>query len=159
MARRQHILYNRRMAASINPHPDIHVRVQVDSEHISVATAGAILAVVGWSGVAWLVWLSGRLPTVPNRWVFYILLQIALTGTALPFVRLLHRRFSRQRALYVRSGVMVRQAIWVGLFGTTCAWLRIPRLLSGPMAIVIALALIAIESLLRLRERMAWRPE
>ena len=159
MARRRLILYNRHMATSTNPRTDVHLRVQVDSEHISVAIAGAILAVVGWSGVAWLIWLSGRLPTVPNRWVFYVLLQIALTGTALPFVRLLHRRFSRRRALYVRAGVLVRQAIWVGLFGTTCAWLRIPRLLSGPMAIVIALALIAIEALLRLRERMAWQPD
>ena len=137
---------------------DIHQRVQVDSEHITVAAAGAILAVIGWSGVIWLILISGRLPTVPNRWIFYVLLQIALTGTALPFVRLLHRRFSRRRALFVRAGVMVRQAIWVGLFGTTCAWLRIPRLLSVPMASVIALALIAIEALLRLRERTEWHP-
>jgi hypothetical protein len=146
------------MAAQRNPRTDIHQRIQVDSDHITVATAGAILAVVGWSGVVWLIWLSGRLPTVPHRWVFYALLQIALTGTALPFVRLLNRRFSRRRALYVRAGVIVRQAIWVGLFGTTCAWLRIPRLLSVPMASVVALALIAIEALLRLRERTEWRP-
>jgi hypothetical protein len=59
----------------------------------------------------------------------------------------------------VKPGVLLRQAIWVGLFGTICAWLRIPRLLSIPVAIVVALALSAIESLLRLRERTQWRPD
>jgi hypothetical protein len=74
-------------------------------------------------------------------------------------VRLLHQRFSRARALHVTATILVRQAVWVGLFGTTCAWLRIPRLLSVPMALVLILALVVIESLLRLRERMQWRPE
>jgi len=147
------------MVAHDPNHTRQHQRVQVDSDHVTVATAGAILGVAGWSGIIWLVIISGRLPTVPNRWIFYVLCQIALTGTALPFVRLLHRRFSQKRALFVKAGVMVRQAIWIGLFGTTCAWLRIPRLLSVPVAVVIALALIAIEALFRLRERMEWRPE
>ncbi|HEC23346.1 MAG TPA: hypothetical protein ENI95_10575 [Chloroflexi bacterium] len=132
-------------------------REYVEATHTSVVVAGILVAVGGWSGLIWL--LSNTLPTVPNRWVFYALLQIALTGTALPFVRFLNQRFSRERGLFLRPGVLVRQATWVGLFGTTCAWLRIPRLLSVPLAIVIALALIAIEALLRLRERAAWRPE
>lgn len=132
-------------------------RSEVDSEHASVVVAGVLVAVGGWSGLTWL--LTNTYPTVPNRWVFYALLQIALAGTALPFVRLLNRRFARNSALYIRPGVLVRQAIWVGIFGTTCTWLRIPRLLSVPLAVVIALALVAIESLFRLRESMQWRPE
>ncbi len=132
-------------------------REHVESAQISTAVAGVILAVGSWSGLAWLV--TNTLPTVPNRWAFYALLQIALTGTALPFVRLLHQRFSRQRGLFITPGILVRQATWVGLFVTACVWLRIPRLLSIPMAVVIALALVAIEALLRLRERTQWRPE
>ncbi len=132
-------------------------REHVEAAHLSVVIAGVVLAIGAWPGLIWLV--TNQLPTVPNRWAFYVLLQIALTGTALPFVRFLHQRFSRDYALYVAPGVMVRQAIWVGLFGTTCAWLRIPRLLSFPLAIVLLLALVVIESLLRLRERVQWHPE
>jgi hypothetical protein len=132
-------------------------REHVETVHTSAVVAGVILAVGGWSGLVWL--LANTLPTVPHRWAFYALLQIALTGTALPFVRLLHRRFSRGAGLFVPASVLVRQAIWVGLFVTTCVWLRIPRLLSVPVAIVLVLAIVAIEALLRLRERMQWRPE
>src|SRR5574341_1111855 len=132
-------------------------REYVEATHASVVVAGVIMAVAGWSGLVWL--LTNELPTVPNRWTFYALLQIALTGTALPFIRVLHQRFSREHALFIKPGVMVRQAIWVGLFGTACAWLRIPRLLSLPLAIVLILALIVIETLLSLRERMQWHPE
>lgn len=129
----------------------------VEATHVSVVVAGVLLAVGGWAGLIWLI--THQLPTVPNRWAFYALLQVALTGTALPFVRVLHQRFSRNHALYVKPGVMVRQAIWIGLFGTACAWLRIPRLLSVPLAVVLMLAFIVMETLLRLRERAEWRPE
>jgi hypothetical protein len=124
---------------------------------ISAVSAGVFLAVGGWSGLIWL--LGHVLPTVPNRWAFYGLVHVALTGTALPFVHLLHRRFSRDHAFTLEPSVLVRQANWVGLFGASCIWLRIPRLLSLPMAIVLMIALIIVESLLRLRERMQWRPE
>jgi hypothetical protein len=36
---------------------------------------------------------------------------------------------------------------------TTCAWLQIPRVLSPPIAVLLALALVVIEGFLRLRER------
>lgn len=129
----------------------------VEATHTSVVVAGVLLAVGGWSGLVWLV--ANTLPTVPNRWAFYALLQIALTGTALPFVRFLNRRFARSRGLFIPPGVLVRQATWVGLYGTICAWLRIPRLLSIPLAVLLALAFVMIEFLLRLRERIQVNPE
>ena len=150
-------LYNRRMASQ-DSRETIIKRRQVEAGQASAALAGVLLAAGGWSGLAWLIFVSGRLPTVPNRWLFYVLVQIALTGSAVPFVRLLHRRFSHEGALFIPAGVMIRQAIWFGLWGTVCLWLRIPRLLSVPTAIVIAIAMIVIELLLRLRERMQWRP-
>lgn len=131
-------------------------REEAAAEHASTVVAGAILAVGGWAGLLWL--LLNTLPTVPNRWTFYALLQIALTGTALPVIRLLHRRFSRGGGLYVSWRVMVRQAVWVGLYGTLIAWLRIPRLLTTPLIAGVALALVTVELLLRLRERTQWRP-
>lgn len=123
----------------------------------SVVVAGALLAVVGWPGLIWL--MTRTLPTVPNRWAFYALLFIALTGSALPVVRLIHRRFSQQQGLFVPTGVLIREAVWLGMLGATLAWLRIPRLLSVPIALVLVLAMIAIEVLLRIRERTQWRPD
>jgi hypothetical protein len=132
-------------------------RQYVEATHASVVVAGVLLAAAGWIGLAWLI--TKELPDVPNRWMFFALLQIALTGTALPLVRYLNQRFSRQRGLFVEPGVLVRQATWIGLLGTSCAWLRIPRLLSLPLALVLFFALVGIETLLRLRERMQWHPE
>jgi hypothetical protein len=128
-----------------------------NAAQISAVAAGVVMAVGGWSGLFWLV--SNALPTVPNRWIFYALLHIAFAGTSLPFIRLLHHRFAHDHGLTLGAGVIVRQAIWVGLFGTMCAWLRIPRLLSLPLAIVLIVAIVIMESLLRLRERMQWRPD
>ncbi len=132
-------------------------RLYDEAAHTGVTIAGAILAVSGWSGLVWIV--THTLPTVPNRWAFYAFLHIAATGTALPLMRLLHRRFSREGGALISPAVLVRQATWVGLFATTCVWLRIPRLLSLPLALMIAFALVVVEVLLRLRERTQWRPE
>jgi len=120
----------------------------IRSAQMSVVVAGGILAVSGWAGLAWL--LGNTLPTVPNRWAMFVLLQIALSGTALPFINFLHRRFARDAGISITPVVLVRQAIWFGTFATVCAWLRIPRLLSVPTALIIAVALLIIESLLRL---------
>ncbi len=132
-------------------------RQYIEATHASVVVAGVLLAAAGWIALAWLI--TNELPTVPNRWMFFALLQIALTGTALPLVRYLNQRFGRQRGLFVEPGVLVRQATWIGLLGTSCAWLRIPRLLSLPLALVLFFALVGIEILLRIRERMQWHPD
>jgi hypothetical protein len=147
------ILYNHHMAIT-SQDPEAQ-QAQARSIQSSVILAGGLLAVAGWSALIWLI--LNTLPTVPNRWMFFALLQIALTGTAIPVVAMLNRRFNRRKGAYVGAGVLIRQASWIGLFGTTCAWLRVPRLLSFPLALVLAVALFAIEGLLRLRER-ARRP-
>lgn len=119
--------------------------------------AGIFLAALSWTALVYLI--IDTLPTVPNRWLFFLLLQIALSGTALPFVRFLHLRFDRPGSAPLPYTVLVRQSIWVGLFGVICLWLRIPRLLSIPMALIVIGALFMVELLLRLRERTQWRPE
>ena len=103
--------------------------------------------------------MTNTLPTVANRWAFFALLQVATMGSALPLIHYLHGRFRRAGRGAVRVEVLVREAIWVGLFVTTCAWLMIPRLLSLLVAIVLAGAFIIIEGLLRLRELTRWQPE
>lgn len=128
-------------------------RQQPESLRVSTVVAGVILAVSSWAGLIWLV--LNRLPTVPNRWAFYALLYIGLTGSALPLVKLINRTFSRRP---VSWSVLLRQAMWFGLYGTTCIWLLVPRLLSVPIALVFAVAILIIEGLLRLREGMQWQP-
>ena len=52
--------------------------------------------------------------------------------------------------------VMVRQALWVGVFGATLAWLQLARLVTLYVVLGLAGGLVAIESLLRLREQARW---
>lgn len=129
----------------------------IEATHASVVFAGVLLAVGGWAGLVWLV--VNRYPTVINRWMFFALLHVALTGTALPFVRYLNKRFARPEAPPAPPGVLMRQATWVGIFGALCIWLRISRLLSWPMAIGLVMAVTAIEVLIRLRESAQLRAE
>jgi hypothetical protein len=84
--------------------------------------------------------------------MFFVLLQLAVTGTVLPFVRYLNVRFTPVQYDLPPGGVIVRQAIWFGLFAVTCAWLQIPRVLTLPIAFFVALVFIIIEIFLRSRE-------
>ena len=87
--------------------------------YLSLTLAAFILAVVGWGGLAALILFA--IPSTGPRWAFFVLWLMALTGTALPFVRYLNRRFARMPP---PAGVLLRQSIWVGLFFATCAWLQ-----------------------------------
>jgi hypothetical protein len=55
--------------------------------------------------------------------------------------------------------VIVRQAVWIGIYLPVLAWLRIGRVLNLSLALLLAAGLILIEWLLRLRERNQWKPE
>lgn len=126
-------------------------------DYTGVLIAGLLLAGVGWSGLLYL--FINTLPTVGMRWAFFALFYVAVSGSALPFARYLNERFRKPDAPPVAPNVLVRQGSWVGLFGTACAWLRVPRVLSWPVALFLAFSLTAIEVLLRLRERSQVRPE
>jgi hypothetical protein len=106
--------------------------------------------VVGWAGLLQLVLTT--LPRVGQRWLFFLLLQIAVTGTVVPFVRYLNARFTPLTAELPPGGVVVRQSIWIGLYVSLCMWLQIPRVLNAPIAILSALLFIVIEAYLRSRE-------
>ena len=144
------------MASPAQTPPTTH-SPNVESVNISAVAAGILLAALSWTALGWLIF--NTLPTVPNRWLFFLLLQIALSGTALPFVRYLHQRFDRPGPSPISYIVLVRQSVWVGLFGVICLWLRIPRLLSLPLALIVLGALLMVEFFLRLRERTQWHPE
>ncbi len=122
----------------------------VPPDHFGVMNAALLMAVGGWGGLYLLV--TTTLPRVGERWVFFALLQIAVTGTVLPFVRYLNLRFTPLSLELPPGGVLVRQSVWVGLFVMTCAWLQIPRVLTPAYAFFLGLAFLVIEMFLRSRE-------
>lgn len=113
-----------------------------------------VLSLVGWGGLVALAMYT--LPTVGPRWLFFFLSVLALTGTVLPAVAFLNRRFPS--IPHATPNVILRQSIWVGIYGPTLAWLQMGRVLTPSLALLLALGLIVIEWLLRLRERSQWRP-
>lgn len=112
------------------------------------------LICVGWGGLALLV--TQTLPYVWPRWGFFALWLIALTGTALPVAYFLNLRFAANPP--VETTVIVREALWVGIFGATLAWLQLGRVVTLWVIIGLGGGLVAVEYLLRLRESARWRP-
>jgi hypothetical protein len=126
-------------------------RNPLPADHRGILIASVVMILVGWLGLYQIV--TTTLPLAFPRWLFFILLFIAVTGTALPFVRYLNIRFTPEPYPIPAGGIVLRQSIWVGLFVVTCAWLQIPRVLNPPVAFFLALSFIVIEVYLRLRER------
>jgi hypothetical protein len=132
--------------------------------YFSLTLTTWLLAFAGWGGLVWLVTtplpatgdIYHPVPGLGPRWLFFVCWVVALTGTALPFVRYLHRRFARAPT---PSQVLVRQALWVGLFGATCAWLQISRILNLALVALVAAGLGGVEWFLRMRERARWNPD
>ena len=116
--------------------------------------AAIILAILGWGGLYFLVNLT--IPTVGPRWLFFFLSVLALTGTTLPVIAFLNQRFPTNPP--VNAGVIVREAIWVGLYFPTLAWLQLGQVLTPALSLLLAVGFLAIEVLLRLRERSQWKP-
>ncbi len=113
-----------------------------------------VLLTVGWGGLYFLV--TQTLPYVWSRWGFFVLALIALTGTVLPIVYFFHRRFPDEKV--AEANVVVRQALWFGVYGATLAWLQLGRLVTVYVILGLAGGLIAIEYFIRLREKSHWKP-
>jgi hypothetical protein len=113
-----------------------------------------VLMLAGWGGLYFLV--NETLPYVWPRWGFFVLVLLALTGTALPIVYFFHRRFPREKP--AEANVIVRQAVWFGVYGATLAWLQLGRLVTIYVILGLAVGLAAIEYFTRLREKSHWKP-
>ncbi len=114
-----------------------------------------LLCVFGWGGLAYLVMLT--LPSLGPRWLFFFCLVLALSGLALPITYFLNRRFPS--GPMIDAGVVLREAMWVGVYGSSIAWLQIGRVLTSSLVLVLAVGLVMVEFLLRLRERSLWSPD
>ncbi|MBX3048711.1 MAG: hypothetical protein KIT46_00245 [Anaerolineales bacterium] len=109
---------------------------------------------LGWGGLFTL--LNSTEPTLGPRWLFFFLVVVAFTGTALPVVSFINYRFPGEPPATVR--VIMRQALWAGVFAGTLAWLRVGQVLNVALVLLLAAAFFAIEWFLRLRERARWEP-
>jgi len=111
------------------------------------------LVILGWGGLAALFYFSH--PFVWPRWGFFVLGIMALTGTALPVVFFLNQRFPSDPA--VEPNVIVREAVWVGVYFATLAWLQLGRLVTIYVILGLAGGLIVAEYFIRLREKANWK--
>lgn len=121
---------------------------------LSFLPTSALFMLIGWGGLALLVNLAQ--PTLWPRWLFYFLIVVAITGTALPFAAFLNHRFPSDPP--ARSQVILRQALWVGVYVATLAWLQNGRVFNGALALIVGVGFAALEYFLRLRERSQWNP-
>jgi hypothetical protein len=112
------------------------------------------LTLIGWGGL-YLV-ITQTLPYVWSRWGFFVLILMGLTGAALPIVYFLHKRFPGEPP--VESNIIVRQALWVGVYGATLVWLQLGRLVTLFVILGLAGGLIAAEYFIRIREKANRRP-
>src|SRR5512143_578768 len=119
-------------------------------------SSALFLVLVGWGGLALILFVYNLPPLVWARWGFFALWFTGLTGLALPIVYLLSLRFPSQPP--AEPGAIVRQAIWVGVYGSVLAWLQLGHLITLWVWMGLAGGLIGIEYLIRLRERARWRP-
>ncbi len=113
-----------------------------------------LLAVIGWGGL--FVVVMNMLPTLGPRWLFFFLSVLAVTGTTLPLAAFLNRRFPSNPP--PKRVTVLREAVLVGIYVPTLAWLQLGRALTFPLVLVFASGLAALEWLLRLREHSRWEP-
>lgn len=121
----------------------------------NVLLISAILCGIGVLG--FLIIIFATLPTLGPRWLFFFLATSLLAGLSLPLIHFLHRRFPGDTP--VNMNVLLRQSLWVGIFFDLLAWLQLGRALNNVRAIFIAIGLMVIEFLLRLRERSQFKPD
>ena len=113
------------------------------------------LFVLGWGAAA--IAIFTLTPTVWARWLLFFGGTLGLTGLAMPVIWFLNLRFPSEPP--AGSTVIVRQAIWVGLYGVLLVWLQQARLVTLWIGLGLALGLVAIEYLVRMREKARWQPK
>lgn len=124
----------------------------MDSQQITFKTylpSTIMLILIGWGGLAATLYFS--LPFVWSRWAFFVFIIMGLTGIALPAVFYFHKRYPDESP--VEANVIIRQSLWVGVFGATLAWLQLGRLVSLYVILGLAGGLIAAEYFIRIREK------
>ncbi len=120
----------------------------------STLPAALLLSITGWGGLAFLI-LYLKPDFIP-RWLFFFLTVFAITGTCLPVVAFINRRFPSQPA--PTYSVILREAILFAIYISTLIWLQLGRVLTLSLVLLLAFGLVLVEILIRLREKARWQP-
>ena len=121
----------------------------------SVLPLALILGIPGWIGLIYL--MTQTIPDLGNRWLFFISLVFAMTGTAGPVIAYLNRVVAPFGPATFE--IVVRESTMVGIYTGVLLWLNKGQILSFGLAIILAVGLILIEILLRFRYRSEWHPD
>ncbi len=114
------------------------------------------LLIIGWGGLWLMLFIFDLTPLVWARWGFFALWFMGLTGIGLPFAFFFNLRFPSHPP--AEPNVIVRQSLWLGVYGSTLAWLQLGRLVTLWAWMGLAAGLIMVEYLIRLREQARWHP-
>jgi hypothetical protein len=148
IVQRDHMEYNRRMRqtpTAETPKPPLPT---------GLMWMAAVFSLLGWAGVAALVLFT--LPFLFPRWLAYFSSFLAFTGTALPIVWYINRRFSANR--FPSEGVLMREALEAAALGVFLIWLQAGRMFTPFLGWTFFAAFLAVEMLLRIYERSRWSP-
>jgi hypothetical protein len=118
-------------------------------------TSAISLFIIGWGTV--IIAIFTLTPTVWARWLLFFGFTLGLTSLAMPATWFLNLRFPSDPP--ANPYVIVRQAIWVGVYGAVLGWLQQVRLVTLWTSLGLAVGLIAIEYLVRMREKARWQPK
>ena len=116
--------------------------------------ATIVLDIAGWGCTAFAI--IALPPTVWARWLLFFGGTIGLTGLFLPVTWFLNLRFPSSPL--VGAAVILRQAVWIGVYGALLIWLQQERLVTLWTGLGLAAGLGAIEYLIRMRENARWQP-
>ncbi len=119
-----------------------------------ILISGVLIGILGAAGVGYIIVFTD--PDLGYRWLLFFFITLALSGLGLPFVGFLNRRFASIPP--AGEGVILRQSIWVGLYGCLLVWLQQGRILNAVIAFFLAVGLCLVEIFLRMGERARWRP-
>jgi hypothetical protein len=113
------------------------------------------LAIPGW---IWLIYLvTQTLPDLGSRWMFYAAVLMTIAGSSLPLIAYLNRIIKPFGPATFE--IVVREGIMVGLYAGILLWLNKGQVLSFSVALILAVGMILVELLLRLRNRSEWHPD
>jgi len=125
----------------------------LDSRQVPPFTAilitALILFFVGVTGLVLIFTLT--VPTLGPRWLLFFLVPLVFSGIALPFVWLLNRRLTDR--LVTSPAVMVREAVFFGIYVDLVIWLQFGKVLNFALAFFLLAGFTIIEALLRWREQ------
>jgi len=119
------------------------------SKFLPVLTASLVLVGIGLIGL--LALFIFTVPTLGPRWLLFFLVTLLFSGLSLPVIYYLHLRFPSQPP--VSSKVIIREATGFGIYANILLWLQFGKVLNYALAIFIAIGFIAIELIIRMREK------